>query len=153
VLTGDMNYVISGNMSYSFSPDDRLLVEIQQPISPIVVRVHDLATEEITELTLKLDSKYEQAGLVTWSLDGTKIVVIAGYGADVLDFTQSMILIDIKELSPKVLLENVRDDIGNINWSEDNILTYTTTDYSGKVPVITIWYRDMNTLEFLTPTP
>ncbi|HSN23996.1 MAG TPA: hypothetical protein VLS45_07485, partial [Methylomicrobium sp.] len=153
IVTGDMSYVISGNMSYSFSPDDRLLIEIPQPVSPIVLQIHDLATGEITELILELDPKYEQAGLITWSPDGLKIVLIAAYGMDVMDFTQAMILIDVEKLSQKVLLKDVRDDIGDISWTEDNTLTYTTTDYSSEVPVITTWRRNMSTLELRTATP
>ena len=153
IETGILDYVISGNMTYSFSPTDRRLIEIQEPTSPIILQIHDQTTGDVTNLSLQIASEYDQAGFITWSPDGLRFVIIAGHGTDVGGFTETMVLVDLRNLSQKILVKDTGDDIDHLDWSENDILHYTTTNYSSNVPVITVWYRDMNTLEFASPTP
>lgn len=150
--SGIIENVISGNMNYSFSPTDRRLIEIREPASLIVLNIHDLITREVTKLNLKLDPVYDQAGLITWSPDGLRFVIVAAHSTGTTDITQTMLLIDVKKLTQKILLRDIRDEIDALNWSENNILSYTTTNYSGSVPVITTWIKDMNTLQPVLPT-
>jgi len=157
--TGEWKMIVSGYFNhYSFSPTGRRLLYILNDQAstgkPLVVHILDLnpGTEKKIEF-----SDFEQAGYVLWKEDGTRLVMTAKTG-NVFEGNQlfSIIEIDIKEDSSRVIIQKSRDIAKVIDWSATDVLTIEKYSYPGTgdqyYSIAEHSYFELNTNAFITAT-
>ncbi len=142
---GDVYKVLSGSFYHSFSPTDRRLIEVQEFEHPTKLIVHDLKTGSYQTLVPNDDPKYSQAVRVIWSPDGLKFVFVAAYGGEFGDEVsepniQSLILVDLENLSQRIILSEISDFIEPVSWDEGDMIVYRIMNYSDTYQITTYAY-------------
>lgn len=153
ISTGKIEKIIEGTFDYSFSSTGDLLVELQENQLPLKARIRNLRTNKVTDIKLDLDPKYRQAGNILWSPDGSKFVFIAGYGLIFGDNTdkqivESLIEIDFENGSQKILFVRQMEWIEPYNWSKDNIITLTSSNFIDHIN--TMFQFDLNKSQIIS---
>lgn len=140
---------------FSISPTERRLIYIDQFENPLTINILDL--KENTTDKVIIDNKFERAGRVLWSEDGTQIIFVALSGDNfpfTLEARTSLFWLNIQTLELKKLISDSTHMLTPQNWGEDNIITIraeTGTDY---VPTDgSYWYYDLNKNLLLTEKP
>lgn len=157
--TGEWNMIIGGYFNhYSFSPTGRRLLYILNDQAatgnPLVVHILDInfGSEGRFEFP-----NLEQAGMVIWSEDGTKLAMTAKTG-NVFDENEmfSIIEIDVKEVTSKIIIPDSKDRLRVVQWSDSNVLTIEKQSYYGTngqyYDIAEQTYYDLNLREFITST-
>ena len=160
IKSGETTDVLSGKFYHSFSPTDRRLIEVQEFEHPVTLIVHDLQTGLSQTLIPDNNSKYGQAVRVVWSPDGLKFVFIAAFGGEYGDEVsepnvQSLILVDLNDLSQQIILSETPDFIKPVSWDENDIIAYQITSYDDRSQITTYTYDyrndEFNVLPTVTP--
>jgi hypothetical protein len=157
---GDVVEVLSGSFYHSFSPTDRRLIEVQEFEHPVKLIVHDLQTGLSQTLIPDDNPKYGQAVRVIWSPDGLKFVFVAAFGGEYGDEVnepnvQSLILVDLHDLSQRVIISEIPDFIETISWAENDVIVYRIRNYEDWYQVTTYNYdyqkEEITVLPTITP--
>ena len=157
---GEISQVLFGSFYHSFSPTDRLLIEVQEFEHPVQLIVHDLETGLSRALIPDNNPKYSQAVRVVWSPDGSKFVFVAAFGGEYGDEViepnfQSLILVDLEDLPQRIIVSEIPDFIEPISWDENNIIVYRVLNYSDRYQIITYAYdyqhQEITALPTITP--
>jgi hypothetical protein len=145
IESGETTNVLSGRLYHSFSPTDRRLIEVQEFEHPLTLIVHDLQTGLSQKLVPDNNSKYSQAVRVIWSPDGLKFVFVAAYGGEYGDEVsepnvQSLILVDLSNLSQRIILSEIPDFIEPVSWDENDLIVYRIMSYDDRYQSTTYAY-------------
>ncbi len=157
--TGDWKMVMGGYFNhYSFSPTGRRLLYIINDQAatgnPLVIHIQDLNSGAEKEFTFP---EFEQAGYVLWNDDGTRLAITTKTG-NIFEENQlfSIVEINIKDDTSKVLLLNNKGKVWVTNWSDNDILTIEKYSYYGTdnqyYEIAEQIYYDLNSNEFTTST-
>jgi hypothetical protein len=143
--SSEISEVLSGAFYHSFSPTDRRLIEVQEFEHPIKLIVHDLQTGLSQKLIPDNNSKYGQAVRVVWSPDGLKFVFVAAFGGEYGDEmnepnVQSLILVDVEDLSQHLIISEIPDFIEPVSWDENDVIVYQIMNYEDRYQTITYTY-------------
>lgn len=149
VETGEIKTILFGTVYYSFSPNSKKLITIQEFENPVNLFIHDLETETSQAIIPDNNSKYSQAVRILWSPDSSKFVFIAALGNEYGDEinqpnVQSMILVNLSDLSQEVIIKEMPDLIQPASWDEDGIILYHIMSYENMFPVTTYSYDTNN---------
>jgi len=160
VSDGEVSDIISGIFYHSFSPTDRRLIEIQEFKSPLKLIIHDLKTGIAQTITPSSNLKYSQAGGVVWSPDGLKFIFVAALGGEFGDdvpepIIQSLFLVDLNDLSQKIIVSETPNFITATSWDENDLITYEIMNYEDRYNIITytLNYQTQTTATQPTATP
>jgi hypothetical protein len=106
--------------SFAFAPDDSILAYIETDKSPVTLTLHNRQTN--TEQLIEFDPKYNTGGGFVWSPDSQKLVFsITQFDLSTHEYVAtSIVLWDILESDPVVLIGNFQDFIEPIEWVEEN---------------------------------
>jgi len=160
IENGQTSEILFGAFYHSFSPTDRRLIEVQQFEHPIKLIVHDLKMGSSQTLTPDNNSKYSQAARVVWSPDGLKFVFVAAFGGEFGDEVnepnvQSLILVDLDDLSQRILLSEISDFIEPMSWNENDVIVYRVMNYEDRYQITTYLYdyqkEEISVLPTATP--
>ena len=132
--SGEIYTILTGAFYHSFSPTDRRLIEIQEFEHPIKLIIHDLSTGSYQTLIPDDNPKYSQGVRVVWSPDGIRFVFVAAYGGEFGDEVsepniQSLILVNLEDLSQRIILSEIPDFIEPISWDENDKIVYNVVNY------------------------
>ncbi len=142
---GEVSQILFGSFYHSFSPTDRRLIEVQEFEHPVKLIVHDLQTGSSQTLIPDNNSKYGQAVRVVWAPDGLKFVFVAAFGGEYGDEVnepniQSLILVDLNDLSQQIIVAEVPDFIEPVSWDENDVIVYRIINYEDRYQTATYNY-------------
>lgn len=154
---GEIYTVLTGAFYHSFSPTDRRLIEIQEFEHPVKLIIHDLNTGLYQTLIPDDNPQYSQGVRVVWSPDGLKFVFVAAYGGEFGDEVsdpniQSLILVDLENLSQRMILSEIPDFIGPVSWDENDMIVYNIMNYSDRYQITTYTYDYHSQEIIISPT-
>ncbi len=151
--TGEWKMIIGGYFNYySFSPTSRRLLYILNDQAstgnPLVLHVMDITSGS----EVKFDFPgFEQAGNVIWKEDGLQFVMVAKTGNRFDGYERfSIVVVDLKKNTPKVVIADSKVKLRIAQWSDDNVLTFEKQDY---YDIAEQSYYDLNSQQWITPTP
>jgi hypothetical protein len=157
---GEITEILFGSFYHSFSPTDRRLIEVQEFEHPVKLIVHDLQTGLSQTLIPDNNSKYGQAVRVVWSPDGLKFVFVAAFGGEYGDEVnepnvQSLILVDLDDLSQRIIISEIPDFIEPVAWDENHVILYRIMNYEDRYQITTYTYdyqkEEINVLPTISP--
>jgi len=157
VAIGEVSEILFGSFYHSFSPTDHRLIEVQEFEHPVKLIVHDLQTGLSQTLIPEDNSKYSQAVRVVWSPDGLKFVFVAAFGGEYGDEVnepnvQSLILVDLNDLSQQMIISEIPDFIEPVSWDENDIIVYKVMDYLNQYQITTYAYNHQKEEISVLPT-
>jgi hypothetical protein len=151
----------------SFSPTDKFLLIIpQRRVIPPIVYIYDLEKNKVIHsFTLAGSTNSIVAGNVVWSPDEQRFAMISASGGDFEYYQEgekfkgwqfSVIIVDVKNLSQKVIISEAKRDIYLHRITGENILIFESSDpmAMNQSETRTDEQYDLSTNRFLsTPTP
>jgi WD40 repeat protein len=146
LITGEVTQTLrpgEDNMLYgfSFSEGDTYLAYWRTWIEYPVLNIQNLVTGE--EQHISLGEQYSEVGDVVWSPDKSQIV----FSARNMDYCENMmfylVMMDLSDLSQRVLWEGPDVGYHPVEWTEDNHIILTALHSSGYVSM------DLTTLEII----
>ncbi len=157
INNGQISKILTGTFYHSFSPTDRRLIEVQEYKHPIKLIVHDLKTGLSEIIIPENNIKYSQVARVIWSPDGLKFVFVAAFGWEYGDevnepIIQALIVVDLGDLSQRIIISKIPDFIEPISWGENNMIVYKITNYEDRYKITTYAYDYQNQKIAILPT-
>ena len=146
---GQVTKILAGEgelQAFSISPDSAQLAYIRNEGEAELLIVRDLGTEE--EFQWELSGTLAQAGGITWSPDGSALVLLVTWGFSWEEARTDLVLLNLCSRTQEVLLHDDPRIFYRIQWIDEH------TVYLEDRLTVTGWSLDLETGEMiLTPTP